>query len=154
MRFQRKAGIFPHGQVFAHDTQIAFDEAGPFRASQKPDGPGEILVVILTIRLIGERVHLVRRCREQQYPGTGVLEDRIRELDGDIVLLLIGFVEEISESLEFVEDHEGWLKVADRSSCNQLAYRADQLIAPPTHVTVRLAVDVGEFPRACLQFFP
>jgi hypothetical protein len=100
---------------------ISFEKPVPerFEVLCKPPGlvaphkeahrPHKVCVVVLVrLRFLGKRVHLVRRRREQEHLGRVLGEEVLCQFCGRVVA-----VKEVSEPLKLVEDDEVGLKRVD-----------------------------------------
>ena len=97
----------------------------PFGSLDEIDGPQEILVVIVLVRLVVQRVHLVGSCREQQDPHFGgvvlVFEQALCQRGRLVVAIQQRF-----EALEFVENDEVGFEGVDTGGRQEATELADQ----------------------------
>ncbi len=81
-------------------------------SQQEVRGPQEVPVVIVALRLAGDGVHLVGRRREQQHADIVVLVRVREELPGEGAGVVLS-VEQMTEALELVQDHQVRLERRD-----------------------------------------
>ena len=135
--------------IFAVQSPLAtFDDVGSFVTGEEADGASEIAIMVVALGLVGERVHLVRRRRQQQNLRVGVVEDGV----GQARAFVVG-VEKVLESLELIKNHKVWFQVVDRGAGDELAQFADEAVPARSEVAVGSAVRVLEFSCAGFQLF-
>ena len=107
------AGVFGQRPVAGHQAAAEVaepvpDGLDPLRAGEELQGLHEVAVVVVTLGLVGEGVHLERRGAEQEQPGVAVVEQLAGQLGPRRRRRSI----EVLEPLELVEDDQVRLEAA------------------------------------------
>ncbi|MFC5041467.1 hypothetical protein [Ornithinimicrobium kibberense] len=117
----------------SHLAHRVLHGARPALSGQHLDSVQEVGVVLVALRLVGQGVHLERRCRQQQRTGRALLArtldlDRPQQrLDEHRRIVVPG--KELAEALELVEDHQIRSQMPDRDGGQGLSKAADQAVA-------------------------
>src|SRR5689334_19179652 len=121
-------------------VEVVDDFAHRFAAAEEElKRPAKVLIVVL-IRFVVEGQHLVGGCRYEQDPGLRLPEQCFCEL-GRFILA----IQEFLKSLEFIENHQVWLKGANADAGEATPQRRYQGVSPIRFIGCEIAKPVKNF---------